>query len=162
MLLDGTLYSTAGGVWGSRRPAQPHAGCSNKNRNDGSDSFNFPDAPRTLQVANGATAQIPDALTPDAVAEYAALNGQGRIAEATIAGGGFDRLELVARNLLDQNNTSLLATGTVRLENGVQLRLKRDIRIDAAAVESPGTATLDAAYIAMGSTDRISQDVADT
>ncbi|MBI5462534.1 MAG: filamentous hemagglutinin family protein [Gammaproteobacteria bacterium] len=162
LLLDGELHAHAGGVGAAGGQLSLALDGSNKNRNDGSDSFNFPDAPRTLQVANGTAAQIPDTLTPEAAADYAALNGQGRIAAARIVEGGFDRMELVARTLLDQNNSTLLATGTVRLDDGVRLHLKRDIRIDAAALASPGNAELAAAYVALGSTDRVTQDVAAT
>lgn len=157
MLLNGALHASSGGAGAAG--GQLSLALDGYDRSDTSDIFSFPNGPRTLQVADGAAAQIPRALTPESTNEFTALNGQGRIAEATIAEGDFDRLELVARNVSKNNSTT---PGVVRLDDGVNLRIERDIRIDTAAVESPGTAELNAAYIAIGSTDRISQAVVDT
>lgn len=158
MLLDGTLRGTAGGAGAAGGELRIVLDPSTRNASVG-DAFDFPNTARTVHVADGDAAQAPAGFDADDPAAFTALNGQARIAESRITTGGFDRLQLTARNLFDKTN-ALAATGEVRLADGVDLALGRDIRIDAAALGTPGSARLSAPYVALGSTDRISQDVA--
>lgn len=157
MLLDGTLRADAGGAGAAGGELRITLDAANRNHSQ-SDAFDFPAAARSVRVADGDSAQTPAGFDVDDPAVFAALNGQARIAEERILHGGFDRLQLAARNLFDKSN-NLSATGEVRLDDGVQLDLKRDIRIDAAALRVPGAASLAATYVALGSGDRLSQDV---
>ncbi|HEY9197886.1 MAG TPA: hypothetical protein VIR60_00880, partial [Gammaproteobacteria bacterium] len=160
MLLDGTMRGSAGGTGTAGGELQITLDASQRNHQL-SDPFDFPNAARSIRIADGGAAQTPDGFDADDPAAFAAINGQARIAEGRITNGGFDRLKLTARNLFDKFN-SLSATGEVRLGDGVDLTVKRDIHIDAAALGTPGSAQLNAAYVALGSTDRLSQDVAAT
>lgn len=159
MLLDGAMNAAAGGAGAAG--GELRIALDANNRDERTDSgFLFPDAARSVRVADGGGAQVPAGFSVDDPAAFAALNGQARIAEARIGEGGFDRVQLVSRNLL--RNNAVVATGEVRLDDGVRLAVKRDIRIDAAALSTPGSAELNAASVALGSTDRLSQAVAAT
>lgn len=158
MMLDGTMHAEAGGAGAAGGQLKIALDATNDNRGDNSDSFDFPTAQRVLQVMQGDATQLPNGLVPTANTAFDALNGQARIAEDRIKDGGFDQLTLQVRNLDDQYSP-FLSTGKVSLEDGVALSLKRDIRIDAAELESTGTASLAARYVAIGTTNRKSQDV---
>ncbi|MDE2450942.1 MAG: filamentous hemagglutinin family protein [Gammaproteobacteria bacterium] len=120
-------------------------------------------AARTLSIttSNAPTVIAEGASVPDS------LNGQGYIAASTIQSGGFDNVDLTARNLLAQQTTSgggtqtvLESVGVVAFDPGVSLSPRASLVIDAPELRaSSGQVSLSSAYVALGSTDTQSQQV---
>ena len=118
-------------------------------------------ATRTLNVttSNAPTVIAEGASVPDL------LNGQGRIAASTIQSGGFDNIDLTARDLLGQQLTSsggsvqiVESIGAVSFDPGVSLSPRASLVIDAPELRaSAGQVSLSSAYVALGSTDTMSQ-----
>ncbi|MDE2451174.1 MAG: filamentous hemagglutinin N-terminal domain-containing protein, partial [Gammaproteobacteria bacterium] len=77
----------------------------------------------SLQLNAARTLSITTSNAPTVIAEGASvpdsLNGQGHIAASTIQSGGFDNVDLTARNLLAQQTTSGGGTQTVLESVGV-------------------------------------------
>ena len=115
----------------------------------------------TITTSNAPTVIGEGATVPDS------LNGQGRIAASTIQSGGFDNLDLAARDLLGQQQTSgggsmqvLESVGAVVFDPGVSLSPRASLVIDAPELRaSGGQVSLSSAYVALGSTDTLSQQV---
>ena len=167
MQLDGTLAAPAG----SGASAE---GGSLSITLDGDDArannVSFDKGNTALDAARVLT--IAASTAPTVVAEGAAvpdsLNGQGRISAGAISAGGFDNVSLIARNLLGQvpgpngNGTvaGLEAVGAVAFDPGVSLSPRSSLIIAAPEVRaSAGAVSLDSAYVALGSTDTLSQQV---
>lgn len=109
---------------------------------------------------------------PTVIAEGAAipnfLDGQGSIPAATITSGGFDNVSLSARNLvgLQQDTTGggtisvVESVGAVAFDPGVSLSPRASLVVDAPELRaSDGQVSLSSAYVALGSTDTLNQQV---
>ncbi len=111
---------------------------------------------------------------PTVIAEGASvpssLNGQGNISAATIDSGGFDNVSLIARNLVGQqqdtnggNVAVVESIGAVAFDPGVSLAPRASLAVDAPELRaSSGQVSLSSAYVALGSTDTLNQQIDST
>jgi filamentous hemagglutinin family protein len=154
MLLDGDLRGRPAGTTGASG-GELHLSLNAGNRGD-SGTQGFLNNPREIHVTTNDRDEVPDGMKPgDDIP--AAFNGQARISVSEIAGGGFDSLTLEAHNIVDFSNT-LRSTAAIVFEGDTRLDLTRSIVLDAPAIDTGGHAIrLDAGYVALGTTDILSQ-----
>ncbi|HUA25569.1 MAG TPA: filamentous hemagglutinin family protein [Steroidobacteraceae bacterium] len=166
MQLDGTLAAPAG-AGGSVSGGTLSLTLDGDDARSGIPSFDQGnpqlDAARTLTVTASAA--------PTVIAEGASvpdfLDGQGQIAASTIRAGGFDNVDLTARDLVGSEFTSSGGTmqivesvGTVAFDPGVTLAPRASLVIDAPQLSAAsGKVSLSSAYIALGSDDPLSQQI---
>ncbi len=119
----------------------------------------FPSTPRVLTIT---TAEAP-VVVPEGGAVPFALNGQGRISASLINAGGFDQLHFSAGNLLGNNGgpTYTVALGSVAFESGVSLNPAISLTVNAGDLHGlgSGTVTLSSPYVALGSSDILTQSI---
>ena len=121
----------------------------------------YPIAPRILDI----TAANSPLVTDEGLAIPVLLNGVGKISAATINAGGFDDVELLARDLriVSGGNFSVPNTGigAVQLDPGVVLSPAARLVIDAPEIRAAGSGevSLSAGYVALGSTDTLAQQI---
>lgn len=171
-ILDGTLLGRAGGanalggtlsltIDGNTR-GEPI----NQNNSFPDSSNNYPHAPRVIEV-------VGDEAAGDGLAGFTyetmgdaftqAYNGVARLRTPSLAQGGFDALELTARHLLTNDGSAapseqVRSPGSVSV--GADLRLGRSLVIDAPTISAAAPeVTLSAPYVALGSTDALTQAV---
>ena len=129
---------------------------------NGGRDFTFTIAPRVLDVTAGDS--------PTVVGEGAqipvSLNGVGRISASIVDGGGFDDVDLTARNLRHLNTLGQFVVsdsdvGAVQFDPGVVLTPTARLVVDSPTIRSSGAGevALSSAYVALGSTDTASQVV---
>ena len=166
MQLDGTLAAPAG-AGGSTSGGTLSLTLDGDDARSGVPGFDQGnpqlDASRTLTITASAA--------PTVIAEGASvpesLDGQGQIAASTIEAGGFDNVDLTARDLIGTQFTSAGGTvqvvesiGTVALDPGVSLAPRASLVIDAPELSAAsGKVSLSSAYVALGSDDTLSQQV---
>lgn len=155
LLVDGTLAAHAGNGPGA-------AGGTLSLRLDGGQARDVNDtvSPMVLDV----TASDTPVVLGEGLAVPTALDGVGRVSAANIDAGGFDEVDLIARNLQSQNavGTSFLGGfGAVQFEPGVILSPAARLIVDAPAIQGSGSGvvSLNSGYVALGSTDLKTQQV---
>ena len=114
-------------------------------------------AARTIEIAAAPTESTLAGATYETFgAEFtSANNGRAQLDAGALSAGGFDSVQLTARNLrsIDPNTLteSVASNGVVRVSSS--LDLARRLVIDAPSIEAAGDVTISAPYVAMGATD---------
>lgn len=159
MLLDGDLrgHAPADAYAGDLQITLDSAGRSEPDTPPAAPARDFLYGPRRIELRAGGTPSIPNGVQQGAaIADV--YNGRALIDAHLIQQGGFEAVLLRSRNVFRPGVTTPAATGEIAFDDGVDLQLARELRLDAPALRGEGNVHLAAAYMTLGNSNFASQE----
>ncbi len=149
ILVGGALSARAGDAPGARGGRLAVTLDTRNRQEDIELFFNFPSGPRIIDLGGAGLPQVGrlDELPGN-------LNGRALLPPDTVARGGFAALDLTALPVSRIGAQATDAsTAAIRFRGDVTLSLNQRIVLDAPIIAGPGTVSLAAPYLRIGSTD---------